>query len=70
MKHLKLFESLNIENICGEYNITNYEIVDGLVNVDGDVGLTNIHDQKHFKIPVKFGEVTGNFDKLQQVYPK
>ena len=55
----KLFESnLEIEKICKELGIKNFQIVDGLVNVLGDV---DISDRKLTKIPVKFGRVEGDF---------
>ncbi len=59
MKHLKLFESLNIERACQDLGLQDFQIVDGLVNVDGDV---NISDRGLDKIPVKFGRVSGYFD--------
>jgi len=59
MKNLKLFESFeDIDSICSEYNITNYTINNGLVDVDGSV---NLHKQKLTKLPLKFGKVTGGF---------
>ena len=55
----KIFESnLEIEKICQDLGIKNFQIVDGLVNVLGDV---NISGRKLTKIPVKFGRVGGNF---------
>ncbi len=58
---IKLFEEYNdIHSICEKYNISNYTInVDGSINVDGDVDLTN---KKLTKLPLKFGRVTGDFD--------
>ena len=59
MKYLKLFEDHNsIEKICREYEIENFTIHDGLVNVDDNVYL---HEKGLSKIPVKFGEVFGVF---------
>jgi len=60
MKFIKLYESFtNIDNICIYYNIKNYTInSDGIVDVDGDV---NIYNKKLTKLPLKFGNVTGNF---------
>jgi hypothetical protein len=52
------FDEFKIKQICDKYKIENYTIVDGLVNVNGDVDLYGI-DLK--KLPVKFGIVTGNF---------
>jgi hypothetical protein len=63
MKHIKkyrMFESTkSIDDICKEYGIQNYTInPDGIVDVDGDVSLSN---KGLDKIPVKFGKVTGTF---------
>jgi hypothetical protein len=58
MRYLKIYEDFNnIENICKEYGIENYTIVDGKVNVDGDVDFS---DRGLTKLPLSFG-VTGNF---------
>ena len=59
MKHIKLFESFeDVESICSKYGISNYTInTDGSIDVDGDV---NIDDKKLIKLPLKFGNVTGN----------
>ena len=55
----KLFESnLEIEKICKNLGIEDFQIVDGLVNVLGDV---SISDRELTRIPVKFGRVDGNF---------
>ena len=55
MKYLKLFEDYSdIESICLKYGIENFKIVDGLVNVDGNVYLDN---KKLSRLPVKFGNV-------------
>ena len=55
----KLFESnLEIEKICKNLGIEDFQIVDGLVNVLGNV---NISAKKLKKIPVKFGRVEGYF---------
>ena len=60
MKYLKLFEDhSSIESICQKYGIKNFEIVDGLVNVDGTVDL---YGKELSKLPVKFGKVSGSFD--------
>ena len=59
MRYLKVFEEFeDIDSLCQKYGITNYEIVDGLVNVDGDVDLSN---KSLTKIPIKFGSVSGDF---------
>ena len=59
MKYLKLFEDhSSIKSICLEYNIENFEIVDGLVNVDSNV---NLGTRGLSKLPVKFGRVSGYF---------
>lgn len=62
MKYLKLFENYQSESevaeICEKFRIKNWSLVDGLVNVDGDVTLTL---SKITNIPLKFGTVTGNF---------
>ena len=71
-----LKESLeDIDSICKKYGIENYTIKDGLVNVDGGVilydcpiqqvaryGGRNLRKRKLTKLPLKFGEVSGNFD--------
>ena len=61
MKYLKLFENFSndiIEMVCKEYNITNYTIKDGIVDVRGNVDfyLSGLEE-----LPFKFGEVTGDF---------
>jgi len=48
----------DIDSICKRYGIENYTIKDGLVHVDGDVHLT---DRGLTKLPLKFGEVSGDF---------
>ena len=60
MKHIKLFESFNdIESICKKYGITNYTVnSDGSIDVDGNVDLAG---SGLTKLPLKFGNVTGNF---------
>ena len=50
---------MEIKDICEKYNIKNYTIVDGLVNVNGDVDLSY---KKLTEIPLRFGRVTGYFD--------
>ena len=61
MKYLKKFNEefgWSVEEWCEGCDIKRYEIEDGLVNVDGDVNISN----KGFeKIPIQFGKVTGNF---------
>jgi hypothetical protein len=70
MKHLiewGLFESSkkeyskeNIESICEEYSIENWILnEDGSIDVDGDVDL---YDKGLNKLPLKFRNVSGNFD--------
>jgi hypothetical protein len=59
MKYLKIYEDFNdIDSICKKYGIRNYTIVDGKVNVNGDV---NLFVRGLVKLPVSFGTVTGNF---------
>jgi hypothetical protein len=48
----------HIENICRKYNIKNYTINNGVVDVDNDV---YFYDKGLYKIPLIFGKVTGNF---------
>jgi len=66
MKHDKYIRTFNestntseIEAICNEYNIKNYNINDdGSIDVDGDVDLFN----KGLKVlPLKFRKVSGDF---------
>jgi hypothetical protein len=64
MKHLiewRLFESKEyIESICNKFGIKNWTLnEDGSIDVDGDVNLCDI---KLIKIPLKFRNVSGNFD--------
>jgi hypothetical protein len=63
MKYLKVFENYQsdeeIDKFCSLHGITNYTIVDGLINVNDDVYLRN---HSLTKIPVPFGIVTGTFD--------
>jgi hypothetical protein len=55
----KLFESnLEIEKICKNLGIEDFQIVDELVNVLKNV---DISDKELTRIPVKFGRVEGNF---------
>ena len=49
----------SIEEICNEYNITNYTINNGLVDVNGDVDLYN---KGLTKLPLNFGSVSGDFN--------
>ena len=62
MKYLKMFESYQSESavaeICDKFGIRNWSIVDGLVNVDGNVNLFN---RELTELPLKFGTVTGYF---------
>ena len=63
MKYLKLFEGYQSESevweICKEFGIENWSLVDGLVNVDGHVSLWSMGLTE---LPLKFGTVTGDFD--------
>jgi len=59
MRYIKVFEEFeDIDSLCQKYGIENYTVVDGLVNVDGDVDLRN---KSLTKIPIKFGHVSGGF---------
>jgi hypothetical protein len=62
MKYLKRFNEndseLSIEDWCDKFNITNYDIVNGLVNVDQNV-VMSIKELE--KIPIQFGIVNGSF---------
>jgi hypothetical protein len=62
MKYLKKFnevvEENSIEYWCKEFSISNYEIVDGFVNVKGSVNIDDIYPI----IPIKFGVVDGDFE--------
>ena len=64
MKYLKLYENFikqtdsEIHELCKKYGIENYTINNGLVDVDGDVDLDY---RKLTKIPIKFGNVSGDF---------
>jgi len=59
MRYIKVFEEFeDIDSLCQKYGIENYTVVDGLVNVDGDVDLS---DKSLTKIPIKFGSVSGGF---------
>jgi hypothetical protein len=49
----------NIDSICMKLGISDYEIVDGVVNVDGDVIICK---SKLTELPFQFGKVTGNFN--------
>ena len=49
---------MEIEKICKKYGIENYTIVDGLVNVDGNVDLSYSDLNE---LPLRFGRVTGDF---------
>jgi hypothetical protein len=48
----------DLDSICKKWDINNYTIKDGLVYVDGSVDL---YAKKLTKLPLKFGEVSGNF---------
>jgi hypothetical protein len=60
MKWIKTFESISeIERLCKEYGIENWTInSEGLVDVDGDV---NLSDRGLTKMPINFGRVGGDF---------
>ena len=63
MKYLKLYENFiqsdsEIHKLCEEYGITNYTINNGLVDVDGDVDLS---DKGLTKLPIKFGRISDTF---------
>jgi len=66
MKYLKFFEGYQSESevakICKEYGIKNWSLVDGLVNVDGNV---NLYYMGLTELPLKFGTVTGSFDCIR-----
>jgi hypothetical protein len=63
MKYLKLYENFiqtdsEIHELCEKYGIENYTINNGLVDVSGNV---NLSDKKLSKLPIKFGNVSGDF---------
>jgi hypothetical protein len=49
----------SIEDWCIELGIKNYSIDNGVVNINGDVDISNQHLKK---LPIKFGIVTGTFN--------
>jgi hypothetical protein len=53
------FDEFKIKQLCDQYKIDNYTIVDGLVNVNGNVYLSS---NRLTKLPIRFGTVTGVFD--------
>jgi hypothetical protein len=57
IKESKDEREINI--FCKKHGIENYKIVNGVVNVDGDV---DVWDQVMRRIPIQFGSVTGNFE--------
>ena len=64
MRYLKLYETFiqtdsEIHKLCKKYKIKNYTINNGLVDVDGNVDLS---DKKLSKLPVKFGNINGDFN--------
>ena len=60
MKYIKIYEDFkDINSICEKYKIENYTIVDGKVNVNGNVNLTY---RGLTKLPISFGVVTGDFN--------
>lgn len=59
MKFINLFKKFNsIEYLCDKYNIKDYTINNGLVDVDGDV---NLQAHKFKELPIQFGSVYGSF---------
>jgi hypothetical protein len=67
MKYIKRFDEEDmidwikhptIKYKCKVLKLTNYEIVDGVVNVDGSVSIPN---KKLDKLPIKFGIIKGSF---------
>jgi hypothetical protein len=63
MKYLRKFnegsiEEKSIRDWCKKFNIFNFDIVDGFVNVDGDVYISG---KKLTKIPIQFGIVSRYF---------
>jgi len=61
MKYIKLFESMTrkeVKEICKEYDIRNWTLKDGLVDVNGDVRLSY---ENLTRLPLQFGRVTGHF---------
>ena len=61
MRYLKLFESFeDIDQICKQYNITDYTInSDGSIDVNDSVDLNDLGLKK---LPLKFNKVNGFFD--------
>jgi len=61
MKFIKLYESFeDIDTVCRKYGIKNYTInSDGIVDVNGSV---NLSGKDLTKLPLIFGNITGNFD--------
>jgi hypothetical protein len=60
MIYLKEYNNYDNEvaEICKKYGIKNWTIIDGLVDVDGDVDLSH---RRLTKLPLKFGRVSGYF---------
>ena len=59
MKYLKLFESFeDIEEICKQYNISNY-----IINPDGSIDTNDVYlsSKRLTKLPLKFNKVNGYF---------
>ena len=50
---------LEVEKICKKYDIRNWTLKDGLVDVDGDVVITY---KSLTRLPLLFGRVTGHFN--------
>jgi hypothetical protein len=60
MIYLKEYNNYDnqVEKICKKFGIENWTIIDGLVDVDGDVYLSH---RSLTKLPLKFGRVSGYF---------
>ena len=60
MKYLKEYYNYDngVAEICKKFGIVNWSIRDGLVDVDGDV---NLSQKRLTKLPLKFGRVSGYF---------
>jgi len=60
MKFIKLYKNFKIISTCKNYDIKNYTInKDGTVDVDDHI---NLYSKKLIKLPLKFGNVSGDFD--------
>ncbi len=54
----KSMEDREIHSNCEKYNIQNYTINNGLIDVDGDVDL---YEKGLVELPLNFGEIRGGF---------